>query len=305
MKAIKISLAVFVITAISIGTIFWIQSIKDPENVKDPENQFIIKIEREIEQLKAKPDSEFCKVFYQEVKHNINVFYEQNRFDSNQSVNNQLKENLENTLYSVYSEKFIKQAKTFFRGSEWNTNDLKFIQSENNELRRSRFLSSGSPVDQEFATIQIVLNKYNEIVSFISSCKGFSYSGTALLDRFPIADAQSKIQRAVSLRNNRLENEFVNNCTRLHNDLKEIPQILFRAHVRYLDSKVTHWSGMYSNYNSQSDYANNLYRPLKAEVDGLDNDIYNVSNFISEYNRLTQKLDSDSQNAYIYFSNKR
>lgn len=262
MKALKISLAIIVVGAIGAGILFWIQGTIIVPPVKPPENQFIARIEQEIEQLKAKPDNTFCKDFYKEIAHNINVFYEQNRFGSNQSENNQWKENFEKTLYSVYAEKFINQAKTVFRGSQWSPEDLRFIQAEKNELNRSRFLSAGSPVNQELATIQSVLDQYNEIESFISSCRSFNFSGTALSDRFPIEAVQSKIQRVASLRSNRLGNVFVNNCSRLHIDLNEIPPILFRAHVRYLDSKISYWSDMYSHYNSQSDYANNLYLSL-------------------------------------------
>jgi hypothetical protein len=304
MKILKISITLIVVTAIGAGIFFWMQSIREPEKVKAPENPFTIKIEQEIKQLKVKPDSKFCKDFYNEVAYHINDFYKQNRFGSNQSENNQWKENLEKNLYVAYAEKFIKQATTVFRSSEWKPDDLQIIQTEKNELKRSRFLLVGSPVDNEFSTIQTVLNKYNEIVSFISSCKVFSYSGTALKDAFPIADVQRKISDAVKYRSNRLENEFVNNCSRLHDGLKEIPQSLFLAHVRYLESKISNWSGMYSNYNSQKDYANNLYKALKADIDALDNNIYNVSNFDSEYNRLTNKMNEDSSKATQYFLNK-
>lgn len=304
MKVVKISLAFIVVAAIGAGIFLWIQSTKDPAKVKAPENQFTRKIEQEIELLKAKPDTKFCKDFYKEVEYYINDFHKQSRFGKNEIENNQWKENLESNLFFAYIEKFIKQVKTVFCSSEWQPNDIKFIQSEKNELKKSKFLLVGSPLDKEFTSIQTVLNKYNEIVSFILSCKGLVCSGTALSDHFPITDMKSKISRASSLLSSHLENEFANNCSRLHNDLKEIPQILFRAHVRYLDNKISNWSGMYSNYASQSDYANIFYKPLKAQVDELDNDIYNVSNFDSEYNRLIKKLDSDSQRAYNYFSNK-
>jgi hypothetical protein len=311
MNKLKITLSILVVAAIGAGIFFWIKSIKEPEKVKASENQFTRKIKQEIEQLKAKPDNWFCKDFYQEVAYHINDFYKPlppkfpyGRFGTTQSENDQWKENLESNLYFAYTEKFIKQAKTVFRGSEWRPADLKFIQVEKNELKKSKFLVAGSPLDNDFANIQSTLNKYNEIVSFISSCKGFVYTKAELRDHFPVSDVQGKIARASSLRNNHLENEFANKCSRLHDGLTEIPQYLFGAHVRYLDDKISSRSGMYSYYNSQSEYANIFYKPLKAQVDELDNDIYNVSNFDSEYNRLTKKLDSDSQRAYNYFSNK-
>lgn len=307
MKKLKIALVIIVVAAIVTGIIVWIQSIQDPDIVPPPKNSFTAKIEQGIEELKAKPDNQFCKGFYKEVASNINEFYKPlppkypyGRFGKTQSENDQWKENLERNLYAAYAEKFIKQAKFVFRGSQWNPDDLKFIQAEKIELKKSKLLVAGSPVDNEFTSIQSALNKYNEIVSFISSCKGFGYSETELSARFPIADVQSKITRAASLLRNRLENEFVNNCTRLHDELKEISQVLFKKHVLYLDNKINNWSEMYSNYGSQSDYSNNLYRPLKAEIEALDNNLYNVSNFESEYNRLLQRWSADNAKAYNY-----
>ncbi|GAP71384.1 hypothetical protein SAMD00024442_11_48 [Candidatus Symbiothrix dinenymphae] len=297
-----IILVAAVAVAAAIGVIMWITSLDKAKETALPKNQFTAKIEQEIEQFSRKPDSKFCKDYYSEVAYHINDFYKQNRFGNNQSENDQWKENLEKNLYSTYSDKFIKQAFTVFRGSEWKSADLKFIQAEKNDLKKSQLLVAGSPVDKEFTKIQTALNKYNEIVGFISSCKDLSYSGSSLSDRFPIADVQSKIRYAVSLQQNRLENDFVNNCSRLHDGLKSIPQSLFREHVRYLDNKINNWSGLYSNYNSQSDYSNNLYKPLKSEIEALDKDkdIYNVSNFDSEYKRLSDKWSADNTKAYNY-----
>ena len=304
MKTLKISLAVIVIIGIIIGVCIGIQKLIKPPPPPPPKNQFIDKIEQEVEQLKAKPDNKFCKDFYKEVAYHIDDFYKQNRFGNNQSENDQWKENLEKSLYSAYADKFIKQAFAIFRSPEWKVEDLKFIRSEEQFLQKSKLLEIGSPVSQKFKQIQTILSKYDEISGFISSCKGFGYSGNALSDCFPISDVQSKISRAATLRSNRLENEFVNNCTRLHDGLKEIPQSLFYSHIRYLDNKINYWSGMYSNYNSQKEYKELLFDKLKAEVDMLDKDIYDVANFSNEYNRLTNKLKSDSQNAYNYFNNR-
>jgi len=309
MKTLKISLVVIVLAAIATGIFYGRQRIDPPPIINPNKNLFTNKIEEQIEQLKAKPDNKFCKDYYNEVAYHINEFYKPappnypyGRFGDTQSENDKTKKNLESNLYSAYTAKFIKQAKYVFRHSEWKQENLKFIQEEKNELKRSKFLVPGSNVDKEFSDIQIVLNKYNEIVSFISSCKNFSYSGTAISDRFPITEVQNKNKYATNLLKNKLDHILVNNCARLHNDLKEIPQILFRAHVRYLDNKISHWSNMYSHFNSQSDYANNLYRPLKAEIYELDIEIYSkFSNFTSEFNRLLRKLEFDSQNAYTYF----
>lgn len=309
MKALKISLAVIVVAAIGTGVFLGIQNIIKPPSPPPAKNQFIAKIEQEIDSFGKLPDSKFCKGFYNDVAFHIDDFYRQGKLGEynkdgkmyKDSLNNvQWKENLSKNLYAAYADKFVKQVFYVFRGSEWKVDDLKFIRSEYQTLRKSSLLEKGSPVDKEFTKIQTIFDKYDEIVALISSCKGFAFSGTALSNRFPIADVQSKIARAADYRKNNLENGYVNNCIRLHDGLREIPQALFRAHVHYLDNKIDEWSEMYSNYNSHSDYVNNLNRPLKTEIDTLDNDIYNVSNFDSEYKRLSGKWSADNTKAYNY-----
>lgn len=80
----------------------------------------------------------------------------------------------------------------------------------------------------------------------------------------------------------------------------KVPRVLFEKHVYYLDRKIDNWSGMYPNYNSQNDYFNNLYTPIKNEIEALDDVVYNVSNLDNEYNKLLIKWIADNANAYSY-----
>jgi DNA repair ATPase RecN len=148
--------------------------------------------------------------------------------------------------------------------------------------------------------IQTIFSKYNEIDGFISTCKGFWYSASGLSDHFPISNVRDKILRAVTYRNQHLENEYVNHCTRLYDGLEEIPQVLFRSHVRYLDNKISQWSDMYSNYNSQGEYLINLHRPIRNEIEALDNATYNAPNFNRDYERLSEKWKADAIKASNY-----
>lgn len=298
MKALKISLAIIVVATIVFFIIRSLVAPPPPPPIALPKNQFTMRIEQEIDSLENLPDSKFCKDFYKEVEYHINDYYKSGRLGKNQLENDQWKENLSKNLYSAYTDKFIRQAFYVFRGSEWRNEDLIFIRSEHQTLRMSNLLERGSPVDRKFAEIQSIFNQYDEIVSFISTCNGFSYSAFGLSDRFPISDVKGKISRAAEYQNRRLGNEYVNNCTRLHNGLKEVSQVLFNAHVRYLNNKIIQWSGLYSNYNSQNDYNNNLGRPIQSEIEALNNDIYNVANFDSQYNRLLGIWNADKIAAY-------
>jgi hypothetical protein len=307
MKALKISLAITVVAAIVFFIIRSSVITSKAKQISSPKSQFTELIEKEIVALGNSPDNKFCKDKYNEVKYLIDDYYKPHppqypygRFGKSQAENDQWKENLTKNLYSIYAEKFISQAFFVFRGSEWRIDALKFIRNEYQILRRSDLLEKGGPVDEKFAEIQTILNKYNEIDGFISGCNGFSYSASSLSDRFPLSDVQGKISQAATYRNNQMGNTYVNNCRRLQDGLKEIPEVLFKAHVRYLDNKINQWSGLYSNYNSQSDYANNLYKPLKSEIDALDSETYNVTNFDSEYERLSYKWSADNIKAFNF-----
>ena len=306
MKTLKISLAVLVVAAMGTGVFFWLQNIHTPGGIKPPENPFTKKIEQEIEQLKALPDNKFCKDFYKQIAFHIEDFYKPlppkypyGRYGGTQSANDQWKKNLESNLYSAYAEKFIQQAFYVLRGNEWRPEDLKFIQAEKTYLKSSKLLVPDSPVDHDFKDIQNALNKYNEIVSFVSSCRSYSFTRTELAARFPVNDVKSKLARAASLMKNKLENGFTNNCTRLHNDLKGIPLVFFNKHVGYLDNKIDYWSNMWCNYSSHRDYSQNLNTPLRNEINEFGNsEIYSGINLDSQYNRLLQKWAADNQKAY-------
>ncbi len=303
MKTLKVSLAVIVIAAITFFIIRSSVPTGEVGEVGSGENIFIVKINEDIQELIQKPNDKFCKDYYDEIALYIDDYHKNGKLAKDKSENDQWKANLSQNLYSAYADKFIKQAFYVFNHKEWKPEDLNFIRSEYQTLRNSPRLEKDSPVDKEFAKIRAIFSKYDEIAGFIASCKGFSYTGSDLSARYPISEANNFISRAAAYRNNRLGNAYVNNCVRLHYELTEIPQNLFKAHVHYLDNKISYWSDLYSNYNSQKAYADNLYTPLRNEIYALDNDSYNVANFDSEYRRLTAKWETDGTKAYNYFNN--
>jgi hypothetical protein len=307
MKSIKISLAVIVVAVIGFFAVKSLVNIDGTGEVGPSDNMFIKRIEQKIDSLGKLPDSKFCKEFYKEADYHINDYYKGNRFSDNQSDNKQWRDNLSKNLYSAYTGKFISQAFYVFGRDEWKVEDLQFIRSEYQTLRQSPLLQPGSDVEKTFARIQQIFSTYDEIASFISSCKGFSYSSSTLSSSFPVAEVKGKISRAQSYLKSGLGNQYVKNCIRLRAGLIEIPQSLFSAQVRYLSNKIGKWSGQYSNYNSQKEYKELLYDKLKAEIDLLYNSVYidiGESVVDREYDQLKAKLDSDSRAAYNYFSSK-
>jgi len=305
MKSLKISLIAIVVLAIITLIFSWIQDQGDPTKFKASENLFTREIEQNIDSLKVKPDNSFCEDYYNYINDKINQFYQPNppqypfgRYGKTQIENNQWKDDLERNLYAAYAEKYIKQTKSVFLGSLWKSEDLKFIQSEKNALIKSKFLDSGGPVYKDYMSIQRVLDKYNEIVNYIASSLSFNYQETNLEVGFPIAEIRNRITRVLNLQNDSLENKYVNNCIHLHLDLNEIPNVLFKKHILYLDNKMNFWLDKYTNYNNYNDYVKDIIEPISYELDSLDNGIYQATNFDSEYNRLKGKLEGANTKAY-------
>ena len=302
MKAIKISLVVIVISTISF---FVIRSLVSTDNVGDIQqsgNLFVDKIRLEIKGLQEKSENKFCNEYYTEVAYHIDDYHKNGKFGQNKLENDQWKENLSKQLYASYSDKFIKQTFNIFKRSDWLSADLIFIRKEYQVLLSSKMLERNSPIDRRFNEIKAILNKYDEISDFIKTCKNFTISQTGLDISFPIDEVKMRILTAVNYRNNRMGNPYVNNCTLLHNELKNIPQILFGAHVKYLDNIINTWSNMFANYNSQKSYVNGLYNPLANKIEELDSEIYKVDNFTYEYSRLKKNWEADATKAYGYFN---
>jgi hypothetical protein len=304
MKTIKISLAIAVIGLITFFVINSLTTLVAPPPPPPVVNQFTKIIDEEINALQRITVTSFkdLQTSYDDVKFDIDDYYGEKRLGKNQSENNQSKQRLSKNLYSIYVVKFINLANSVFRNSEWNVQDLVFIKSESNTLKRSTFLQPGNGVDIQIIQIQKVLSKYDEINKFIISCKGFPYSSNSFNSVFPIDLIKQKIQRAAIYKRNRLENSLVDNCSILHSQLNQTSKYLFYAHIKYLDKKINTYSGTYSAYNSHGEYAREFYLKLKEEINVLDNDIYSVSNFDNEYDNLIEKLNEDNSNAKSYFA---
>ncbi len=308
MKTVKITLAVIVVAAISTTAIWGFMKLINSEEIQLPQNQSIKKIEQSIVSLAKMPESSFCKEFHQEVKYYIEDDYSNNRLGSNKSENDQWKKILSSNLYAAYTDKFIKQAFYVFRGSEWEVKKLNFIRKEYQAIQREGYqtgmLEKNSITDKKLNEIKTIFAKYDEIVGFINSSKAFSFEEYDNFDtEFPISGVEQKIIRSKLYLKNNLENNYVKNCLRVKTNLSGVPQIYFKAHISYLDNKIDYWSGKYVDYkNDQPGYSQNIYLPLKNEIDQLDNNIYNVDSFDVKYDNLMNILEQEGNAAYLYIN---
>lgn len=302
MKNIKIGLVIFVVAIIGVF-IYDSQTKIDPiDETTLTTNPFTALVEQKIDSLSKLPVDKFSKNYFDQVTYLIDDYHQSGRLGEGQSDNDQMKDILSKNLYSVYTEKFLSQAFYVFNGSDWKNEDLNFIRVEYQILQNSPFLENGSPIDHRFDEVRRILNQYDVITKFVSTCRNFSYYETGLSDRFPLAEVKSLIYQAARYRKSGLGNSTVNNCARLHNDLNNVSNFLFLAHVNYLNNKIEAWSGMYTNYNSQKTYADNLYRQLAKEIEELDNNLYNSEVFYTQYTRLKEKWGKDATNSYKHFN---
>lgn len=298
---IKIGLAVIVIGLLVFFLMRSYSNTPEPPKLTDqPGNQFVDSIKTQIKILAGKPDSEFCKDYYELVSYHIEDYHDGGKFDSTSTQNDQWEVNLNKMLYAEYADKFIKQALYVFSHPAWEIKDLTFIRSEYQALRSSPLLQPDNPLHARFNEIQTILTKHDEITAFISSCNGFSCRKTDLDEFFPIDDVKTKIASANNYRSNQLENAYVNNCERLHKGLNEIPAVLFKAHCDYLDHKSAFWSKAYTGYNSFTTYREKVWDPFKREIQTLDNNIYHLPNFQNEYDNRFKPWQKEGEDAYDY-----
>jgi len=301
MKAIKIILAVAVVAVIVFFVWKWLVKIDHPGTVPPPENQFTARIESEIDSLKNFPTNVFCQKFYSNIQYQITDYYKQGLLGNSENDNKQMKENLSKMLYSYYASKFVEQAMYVFNGSEWKIEDMNFIRNEVRTLESSAYFEQGTST--LFKNIHGILAKYDEIAIFISTCNSFSYSYYGLDDRFP--DVSDKIKKSQIFLGNNLDNSYVNNCIRLKEGLRGIPQKLFSTHIDYLLTKIQQNSNQYTRFKSQAEYMDNIYTPLRNQIESLNNKVYGIADntFNNGLSNLNNLLSSDYTQARDYLIN--
>jgi hypothetical protein len=301
MKIVKIFLAIAVIAIIGFFIRKWLVDIDKPPEIPPKFNQSTKNIHNKIISLKQMPANVFCQKFYNDIQYLIIDNYKLGLLGESVNDNKEWKEIFSKNLYSAYAPKFVEQAMFVFSRSEWDYDDLKFIRSEVNALTQSSYLDPSSPVANSFSSISTILAKYDDITGFISTCNGYSYSNFDLNSSFP--DVSDKILKSRAYLANNLDNQYVNNCTRLKDGLQKIPKNLFDKHVSYLNGKINNHGGRYAEFNYQSDYSRIIYTPLKNQIDGLDKETYGISVnlFDSGYNSLDNLLSTYNRKATDYF----
>lgn len=311
MKTVKITLSFIVIAAIAMFIIRGCISEPNIEEIQPPSgNKITDEHEQKIKSLEKMTVSTFCYSLHKEIKEGIEIDFIDNNLSKIPSENEQWKNILTRKLYAAYTAKFINQAFYVFEVSDWEVKQINFISKEYQALQiegnKTGLLVKNSVTDQKLNEIKNILAKYNEINGLINSCQNFPIPGYELSDEFPINTIEYYIKRSKEYLESNLENIYVNKCSRLKANLREVPQILFDAHVKYLDKKINHWTGNYNEGDGPkewNDYKQDIYMPLSTEIDKLlDNNIYNVANFDTECQKLRKKLDQEGVDAFDFYN---
>lgn len=309
-KYIKILLiALFLILFISL--IFGgLVEIVPPPPIQLEKNGFTKMNELKIESLRKMPDNSFCHDSFVEIKYCIDDDFKQKRLGKNHDENVQWSKNLYSNLYAVYSEKFIRQAFYVFRGAEWEIDKIKFIRDKylsiQKEGKQAGVLETNSDIDKKFKEIADVFSKYDSVMSFVNSCNAAANSEKNLNLPFPIDISKDLISRSFAFLLNNTKDEFLKNCGRLEKKLMEVPQLMFLAHVKFLDNKINEYNGRYISCESQIEYSKNVYQPLMKDIETIyQDDIYNENSSSTEYNRLYERIKIQNAEAYRHFNKKK
>lgn len=304
MKIIKITLAIVVIIAIAFFVKRSLQTTSNVDEISTQQNQFVLRIEQKIDSLKSLPDNKFSKNLYDEIAYYIAEDHKNSYLGSSTLENNQQEKNLKSTLYAVYAEKFIKEAFYVFNSSEWKVSDLNFIRKVNHDLISSDQLEQDGTRYHKFSEITKIINKYFEINKFISDAKSLKIpdgSSAGIKVEFPMSEVVSIIEQSNTYLNSNLENTYVNNCSRLKQELRDIPNMFFQKHFQYLNDKIVFWSEQYSQYNTQKAYMDNIFKPLSDQINQLNNDIYNRNDLFEKLKYLRDKWINDADKAWMHF----
>lgn len=309
MKTVKIILVTIVIGLIAFFVLQW--SVEGTRNVGDGKatakatNQFVQKIENEIESLKASSANEFNKNVFKDIQAELNAFHDAEELGKDRIQNEEKYKSLSKILLSTYVPKFVEEAYSKFQASTWKDADLNFIRNEIKEIKAHEFFDSDhSEFSSEFNTINTIISRYYETVNLINQSKSFPTNlDYSVNGRFPLDQVKEKIAESKIYENYNSNNRYVN-VTWLKEAIKEIPYQMYRRHYNFLETQIQQNSTKYVDLNSQADYSTKIYQPLKASLEQFDNDIYGVdysSEFKVDYNELKSMLDSDNDNAGTYF----
>ncbi|HLS31059.1 MAG TPA: hypothetical protein VK021_09400 [Flavobacteriaceae bacterium] len=316
MKTIKIILIAVVIGVIGFFAWKWTAAKDDgkEENTivleEDTTEEFIGKIDEDIEKLKNLSKEDFSKSVFKDINDELKYFYDEGELGKDSLQNAEEYKNLSKTLFAAYVPMFIDEADYKLRQPTWKNTDLKFIRNEIKELRNNKFFDTdNSNYNSRFDEIENTISKYYEVADFINQSKQIPSNLDYSVDgRFPIDEIEEKIAQSELYLYDTSNHIYISNVRWMKDRLEEVPLELYQKNLEFLKTQFQENIDNYqhSDLASQAEYSRQIYQPLKRSLDEFDNDIYDIdySEFRLDYRELKELLDNDNDKARKYFKEK-
>ena len=299
--AVTAAVVIAVILAIGFFVNMNLSSEDDGETPLSASPPAVERIKASIDSLRLFPVDVFCSDTYVTIKSYIDDDYEQRALGKDGSENEQIKNSLTLLLNEVYISKFCEQAYDVFGKNEWKQDDLSFISSEMKKLKP--LLEEKGDAEKEFEKISSILVRYNTINDFIVSCQTFPANVKYELDeRVPLDSVKTLIQMSNDFLKNDLV-DYLKNCTRLSNQLKQAPNVLFNNHVKYINTKLDKNRDGYRKFTSQREFFEKVQQKLRNEITAFESEAeaaYGVSQSVLSGNidKLREKEKEIGNNAF-------
>lgn len=319
MKRFKFLLAVSVISAFIYFIFSWYIGNIDGPKILPPKNTYTEEIQKKIDAINSLPSTQFSRQEYEKIRSSIYLFSKEGylgiksvkegkiwkniRDDSNNKLWNEI---LSKNLYAAYTKKFIDQANHVLNSTLWRVEDLSFIRNEIQYLKKSPFLAPDDTDAQKLESISTVLNEYNQINNFISTCNNYKYTNFGIDESFP--DLSNLMNTAKSFLDKGFKNEQLNNCIRIKNSLKSLPNTFFNKQYDYYKEKIDKQAERYVEYppiqENQPKYRTEIYDKLRNQInEKFDGELYGIDQDSFEQNqqKLNLQLKKYGQWSNVYF----
>ena len=311
MKSIKIILTIIVLGVIGFFVFTWtIGSLENTAHTEVPTeatNQFVSKIEKDIESLRTASINSFSKNFYKDIQAELDGFHNDGYLEVDPIQNNILYKSLSKNLFSTYVPKFVNETYRKFEGSRWSNSDLSFIENEIIEIKQNRFFDAEkSSFIPKFNEIGSLISKYREIASFINSSKSYpTHLSYTVESKFPVDGAKKIVGKSLQYINVVSESRYIRNIKWLQESLEELPHEIYNKHLYFLEKQIKAYRRGYVALNSQAEFSRELYQPLLTGIrEFVKYEIVSSSKYKSDYARLLKMLNEVNDEARIYFRDR-
>lgn len=296
-------LKAFIIATTFVIMTFWVIKYNNKAPIKPPKvNQAdspLDLIQDDIERFKNLPSNKFSSVRDEYVKLNFQIkdLHQRKKLHPTDNVkNDEHYELLKKKLFFVYAAIFNKLAFFVFNNNIWKEEDLKYIQKELLVLSNDRWSKENPVLNQEWRTISQILKDYNDLQDFIRGGNYNYLDFSNIHTRFPYDEANRKFLLALEKKSNP-GNPRLKNCTRLMNDLNNVPNMLYSSHVLFMHRKLDGSWNRYKDYTYKSIFKEFVLRPLRRDIEEFELIDYRSQNYDEDLAEFNRKLDDIVSNS--------